>query len=234
MNSLESAQTKLDLGDKQPVIFCDFDGTITDNDNIIAIMEHFNPEGWTGLVEQLTNKEISLQNCVGSMFGLLPSSRHQEIADYAIQNAKIRKGFPELLQFAEKHGIPFLVTSGGIDFFLKPILKPYLNQIKHVYCNESDFNGAQIEILWPHSCDEHCANQGCGMCKTSIIRSYPGENYFRILIGDSISDFEGAKIADLVFSRSHLTDLCEELKLPHFAFTDFFSVIETINKAITK
>ena len=36
---------------KERIIFCDFDGTITVNDNIVAIMKHFNPEGWEGIVE---------------------------------------------------------------------------------------------------------------------------------------------------------------------------------------
>ena len=37
---------------KERIIFCDFDGTITVNDNIVAIMKHFNPEGWEGIVER--------------------------------------------------------------------------------------------------------------------------------------------------------------------------------------
>ena len=38
---------------KERIIFCDFDGTITVNDNIVAIMKHFNPDGWEGIVEQI-------------------------------------------------------------------------------------------------------------------------------------------------------------------------------------
>ena len=34
------------LREEEYIIFCDFDGTITENDNIIAIIRHFNPPGW--------------------------------------------------------------------------------------------------------------------------------------------------------------------------------------------
>ena len=32
---------------RKPLIICDFDGTITTNDNIISIMKQFAPEEWT-------------------------------------------------------------------------------------------------------------------------------------------------------------------------------------------
>ncbi|ANE47922.1 2-hydroxy-3-keto-5-methylthiopentenyl-1-phosphate phosphatase [Paenibacillus swuensis] len=226
--------TSVEAGSKAPVLFCDFDGTITENDNIIAIMEHFQPEGWKELVEQLTAKQISLQQCVGSMFRLFPSTMRDEVADFAIANARIREGFEELLTFCGEQQIPFLVTSGGIDFFLQPILKPFEGRIDRIYCNGSNFSGEQMEITWPYACDEHCANGACGMCKTSIIRGFDADKHYRILIGDSISDFEGAKIADLVFSRSHLTELCEELELPHIPFTTFHDVLRHLKPAVTR
>ncbi|MFD2612080.1 2-hydroxy-3-keto-5-methylthiopentenyl-1-phosphate phosphatase [Paenibacillus gansuensis] len=232
--STHTEETSVNTGSKQPVLFCDFDGTITENDNILAIMEHFQPEGWKEMVDKLTSKQISLMDCVGSMFRLFPSSMRDEVASFAINNAKIRAGFEELLAYCKEQHIPFLVTSGGIDFFLKPILAPYESSIDRIYCNGSDFSGSHMEILWPHACDAECVNQGCGMCKTSIIRSFASDQYFRILIGDSISDFEGAKIADLVFSRSHLTELCEELQLPHIAFGTFHDVLGHLKKAVTR
>mgnify|MGYP005845266115 FL=1 len=39
----------------QSVIFCDFDGTVTEKDNIVAIMEEFSPEGWQPIVNEIFN-----------------------------------------------------------------------------------------------------------------------------------------------------------------------------------
>ncbi|MCR8634926.1 2-hydroxy-3-keto-5-methylthiopentenyl-1-phosphate phosphatase [Paenibacillus radicis (ex Xue et al. 2023)] len=211
------------------VIFCDFDGTITVNDNIVAIMKHFQPAGWDVLVEQVISKTISIREGVGRMFALLPTSRKQEVIDYSINNVKIRDGFSKLLEYCKQQNITFLVTSGGIDFFVYPVLYAFPIVKENIYCNASDFSGSHIEIVWPHVCDDQCHNN-CGMCKTTIIRGYPSDKYERILIGDSVTDFEGAKLADTVFARSHLIDLCKDLGLNYYPFENFHEVIERLKE----
>jgi len=216
---------------RPPVLFCDFDGTITLSDNIIAVMKHFNPQGWDTIVQEIIAETKSVKQGVGEMFALLPSSMKEEVADYILTNAGIRDGFRELLVWCKENDVPFYVTSGGIDFFVRPLLAPFGIPDDHIYCNGSDFSGESIRITWPHDCDEHCDNRGrCGMCKTAVIRRFPEDRYFRILIGDSVTDFPGAKIVDLVFSRSHLTDKCRELGLPHIPFDTFHDVIHHLKQ----
>ncbi|MCU6795710.1 2-hydroxy-3-keto-5-methylthiopentenyl-1-phosphate phosphatase [Paenibacillus sp. WQ 127069] len=214
---------------RKRIIFCDFDGTITVNDNIVAIMKHFKPDGWESLVEQVISKKMTIREGVGQMFALLPTSRRQEVIDYAINNVTIRDGFAELLAYCKEQRIEFYVTSGGIDFFVYPVLSVFPIPDDHIYCNASNFNGSHIEIVWPHACDEHCHND-CGMCKTTIIRRYSPDDYERILIGDSVTDFEGAKLVETVFARSHLIDLCSELGLNYFPFNDFHEVIQRLEE----
>ncbi|MUT65432.1 2-hydroxy-3-keto-5-methylthiopentenyl-1-phosphate phosphatase [Paenibacillus sp. NEAU-GSW1] len=218
---------------KKRIIFCDFDGTITVNDNIVAIIRHFNPPGWEQIVEKIVALEISIRDGVGQLFRLLPSSMQKEVVEYGISNARIRDGFAELLSYCKGNDIEFFVTSGGIDFFVYPILERFGISPDHIYCNGSDFSGDQIEITWPNPCDEHCQND-CGMCKTTIMRRYPKSDFERILIGDSVTDFEGAKLADLVFSRSILTDKCRELGLPHVEFNDFHDIIRQLKQERTE
>ncbi|MFD0670362.1 2-hydroxy-3-keto-5-methylthiopentenyl-1-phosphate phosphatase [Cohnella sp. GCM10027633] len=215
---------------RPPVLFCDFDGTITLSDNIVAVMKHFNPPGWETIVGDIVGGRKSLQDGVGEMFALFPSSMKDEVKSYILESAGIREGFPELLQWCKDHNVPFYVTSGGIDFFIEPLLAPFGIPADHIYCNGSDFDGDRMRITWPHECDDECDNGACGMCKTTVIRRFPKEEYFRILIGDSITDFEGAKIVDLVFSRSHLTDRCRELGYPHIPFETFHDVIRNLEQ----
>lgn len=212
---------------KKRIVFCDFDGTITVNDNIIAILRHFNPEGWEDIAKRTIATEISVKDGVGQLFHLLPASLEREVVEFSISNARIREGFAEFLAYCKDNDIEFYVTSGGIDFFVYPVLEPFGIPHDHIFCNSSDFSGDRIEILWPNSCDEHCSND-CGMCKTTIMRRFPSERYERIIIGDSVTDFEGAKLADKVYSRSHLTTKCEELGLPHTEFETFHDIINAM------
>lgn len=212
---------------KRPIVFCDFDGTITLSDNIVAIMKHFDPPGWQPIVDDIVAGRRSIRQGVGELFALFASDRREEMTRYVLESAGIRPGFAELLALCKEKDIPFYVTSGGIDFFLKPLLEPFDIAEDHIYCNAADFTRERIEIVWPHPCDEHC-HTDCGMCKTRVIRRYPADSHYRILIGDSVTDFEGAKLADLIFARSHLAERCRELGLPFHAYDTFHDVIAVL------
>jgi 2-hydroxy-3-keto-5-methylthiopentenyl-1-phosphate phosphatase len=215
---------------KRIAIFCDFDGTITERDMIITIMEKFGAPGWDKIKDQILGQDITIQSGVGQMFAGIPSSNRDAVAAFAQEVAVIRAGFAEFLTFCKEQGIDFWVTSGGIDFFVLPLLEPF--QIENpIYCNGSSFSGETIEILWPHACDEHCDN-GCGMCKPSVLRKFPEEDLFKVVIGDSITDLQAAKQADLVLARSFLLKKCEEFELPHAAFTTFYDCIAVLKDII--
>ncbi|MBD8497568.1 2-hydroxy-3-keto-5-methylthiopentenyl-1-phosphate phosphatase [Paenibacillus arenosi] len=216
---------------KKKVIFCDFDGTITANDNIVALIKHFNPEGWRDIVEDVLAERITIRDGVGQMFALLPASMKDQVIRQAIDQAVIRPGFKEFLAFCKQHEIEFYVTSGGIDFFVYPLLEPFDIPHNHIYCNGSDFSGENIRITWPHACQEPCTND-CGMCKTTIVRQFPAEQYERIVIGDSVTDFAAAKLVEFVYARAQLIDKCEELGLPHATFDTFHDIVEHLSASI--
>ncbi|MGG4032632.1 2-hydroxy-3-keto-5-methylthiopentenyl-1-phosphate phosphatase [Paenibacillus cisolokensis] len=219
-------------GGKRDIIFCDFDGTITVNDNIIAIIRHFDPPGWQPVVDDIIHQRKSVRQGVGELFRMLPSAKRREVTEFAVSQAKIRDGFAELLDYCRENDIEFLVTSGGIDFFVYPVLEPFGIPKENIFCNGSDFSGERIEITWPNACDSECSND-CGMCKPTVIRRYPPSAYNRMLIGDSVTDFAGAKLVDLVFSRAQLTEKCRELGLPHIEFETFHDVIRHLRQERT-
>lgn len=213
---------------KQPILFCDFDGTVTETDNIIAIMKKFNPPGWEAIKEDVLAQRRSIRSGVGEMFAMLPSSLKEDIVQFVLEHARLRSGFPEFVRFAQDHGIPLYIVSGGIDFFVHPMLEGLVDQA-NIYCNGSDFSGETIRILWPHACDESCQND-CGLCKPAILKQYPKERYHRIVIGDSITDLAAAKQADEVFARDFLVKKCEELAIAHTPFNTFYDIISSLEQ----
>ncbi|WML56994.1 2-hydroxy-3-keto-5-methylthiopentenyl-1-phosphate phosphatase [Neobacillus sp. PS2-9] len=215
----------------KPVIYCDFDGTITESDNIIAIMKQFAPPEWVEIKDLILSRQISVNEGVGKLFSLLPSNKKKEITEFAIENAKIRPGFKEFVGYVREKGIPLYIVSGGIDFFVHPILAEYA-PFDGVYCNHSDFSEETINILWPHECDSSC-NNDCGCCKPSIMRKLNNSTEsFKIVIGDSVTDLEAAKHADFVLARDLLQEKCVEWGINHQGFHTFFDCIEEINKRI--
>ncbi|MEW9050256.1 MAG: 2-hydroxy-3-keto-5-methylthiopentenyl-1-phosphate phosphatase [Neobacillus sp.] len=216
---------------RKPVIYCDFDGTITESDNIIAIMKKFNPPNWEVIKDQILSREISISEGVGNLFAMLPSEMKEEITRFAVDNARIREGFEEFVAYLRNEGIPLYIVSGGIDFFVFPIIEKF-GPFDGVYCNQADFSGDYIKILWPYPCDATC-NNDCGCCKPTIIRELSkNQEYENIVIGDSVTDLEAAKQADFVLAREMLEEKCEEWGLPYQGFTTFFDCIKAIKKRI--
>lgn len=197
-------------------VFCDFDGTITNNDNIMSIMEKFAPPEAEEVKNKILSQELSIQEGVSQLFQFIPTNLHDDIIQFLIETAEIRSGFHEFIQFVKKNNISFYVISGGMDFFVYPLLQGIIPK-EQIYCNETDFSAEFITVKWPHSCDDYCQNH-CGLCKSSLIRKLSDTNDFHIVIGDSITDLQAAKQADKVFARDFLITKCEE---NHIAYTPF-------------
>ena len=89
-------------------------------------------------------------------------------------------------------------------------------------------------MIYPNSRDEECAKyktQGCGRCKPSVMRKVAKEDHYKIVIGDSLSDFE-TKLADIVLARDHLIQRCEELHVPYRPFTTFHDCLKIVQELV--
>ncbi|TYS13778.1 2-hydroxy-3-keto-5-methylthiopentenyl-1-phosphate phosphatase [Rossellomorea vietnamensis] len=214
---------------KKLKIYCDFDGTITTTDNIISLMKQFAPPEWISIKDDILAQKTSIKEGVGEMFRLLPSSSRAKLIDYLLDTHQLRTGFIDFIEWSNQNNIDLKIVSGGIDFFVEPILEGIVPNEK-IFCNSSDFSGDTIRITWPYSCDEHCSNE-CGCCKTSIIRNDSEKGDYIIVIGDSITDLEGAKMADLVLAcDDFLAGKCEELGLNYLSFETFDEVISILKE----
>ena len=213
---------------KKLIIFSDFDGTITERDVIVMIMEKFAPPEWVEIKDKILYKRsITLKDGVEKLFSLIKSSKKSEIVDFVKKEAKIRAGFDELLDFCKKENIDFHVISGGLDFFVAPVLEPYRNRLK-IFCNSGSFKSEKIKIDYkylPKNCSL-CGN--CGCCKIEVIEEHPKKRFSRILIGDSLTDLAASKVADIVFARGDLIKYLEQDKIAYIPFNNFHEVKEQL------
>ncbi len=205
------------------IVFSDFDGTITQQDVIMSIMEHFAPPIWKEIKDKIFSKEITISEGVAKLFSLIPSSKKDEIVKWCLENIKIRDGFKDFLKYLKEKNVPFIVLSGGLDFYIYPILEPYKNLITEIYCNEADFSKKFIKVKFKYSCDPLC-NEDCGMCKTSVIRKYKKKYKEVIYIGDSITDIESSKIADVVFAQGYLAKILDKIGIKYFKYETFYDI----------
>jgi 2-hydroxy-3-keto-5-methylthiopentenyl-1-phosphate phosphatase len=213
---------------RQVVIFCDFDGTAAEQEIIVSLFQAFGPPGWEAVRDAIVAGTMSVREGVGGIFARIPSYRVPEMVEYARRIATLRRGFREFLEYGQVHGHRFLLTSGGVDFFIYPLLDGLLLR-DQIYCNGSDCSGPTVRILWPHGCDEQCLAD-CGMCKPTIMRRFPPEQYRRVVVGDGVTDLQAAKLADLVVARDLLAVKCGEAGIPYEPFETFYDVMAVLDR----
>ncbi|TDM00866.1 MtnX-like HAD-IB family phosphatase [Macrococcus carouselicus] len=209
------------------IIACDFDGTVTAADTIVAIMQKFAPDKSEPILKKVLAQQISVQEGVTDLFQLLESAKKEAIIDYVLNEVELRPGFQQLLDTAERLDIPFYIISGGMHFFIEPILGQF-NGIAAVYANEVDFQEHYMKVEWTHLCDEHCESGGCGTCKPSIVRQLSNEKV--IAIGDSVTDIKLSQIADILFTTDKLSDYAYEQGIQHIPFETFDEVAEKLKE----
>lgn len=213
---------------RQVVIFCDFDGTVAEQEVIVSLFEAFAPPEWEAVRDAVIGGTMSVRAGVGHLFAQIPSRRVPEMVAYARRIAAFRPGFREFLEYCRAHGHQFLLTSGGIDFFIYPLLDGLLPR-DQIYCNGSDVSGPTVRILWPYACDDQC-QADCGMCKPSIMRRFPPDRYLRVVVGDGVTDLEAARLADRVMARDLLALRCEQAGIVYEPFETFYDVMAALDR----
>jgi len=224
-----------DRATRRTVIFCDFDGTITEKDMIVAVCEKFCPPEWKTIATEIMERRKSVKVGVSELFALIPSSKKEQIIAFAKEKVRYRKGFPEFLDYCKHHHLPFVVCSGGIDFFLKPLLEPFRSKIDRIVCLPSDCSGPTIRLDHPYACES------CGTCKVKVMKEYDNgwgqaphtprsQTPLKVLIGDGITDVHGASEADIVFARNGLKGYLDQDAIAYTAFENFHDIIGRMSR----
>ena len=149
---------------KTPIIFSDFDGTITERDVIFIVMEKFAPPKWIQIKDKvLYERTITLKEGVEKLFNLVDSSKKNEIIKYVKEKVKLRQGFTEFLNFCKNEKFEFNVLSGGLDFHIEPVLEDFKDKLK-IFCNKANFNSEKIKIDYKYLPKDCSLCGDCGFC----------------------------------------------------------------------
>ncbi|MGL4522463.1 MAG: MtnX-like HAD-IB family phosphatase [Bacilli bacterium] len=209
-------------------IFCDFDGTITTTENMVTLINKFVSPELQETKKKIYNKEISIRTGVETMFHSIPSSELPAMVNHVLDTAIFRPGWETFLDYIKKQDVEFYVVSGGFTFFIEPLLKN-AQAIDGIFANEIDASNPFLTVNWPYACEAHCSND-CGLCKVKVMEQHSTSADFTIVIGDSITDLQAAKKADVVFARDFLIKCCRNDNIPFYEFRTFHDIIEQLEK----
>ena len=204
-------------------ILIDFDGTVTEHDMGVSLLDAFAVEDWRRFARMRDAGLIVGRECLASEFSCLPSDREGEMARFVREKAVVRPGLQELVELCRANGIPLNVASSGLGFYIRSVLSSQGLTDVPVFSSQAKFDaGERVRVVYDE-CPEVC--DSVGACKCYHALKYAGMGYTVASVGDGFSDTCLASNADYVFACGILQSHCEANGIPYFPFTNFHDVI---------
>lgn len=207
------------------IVFCDFDGTITEEETAVAMMVQFAPEMSAKILPQIFDRTLPLKIGVPQIWESIPASRYPEMVAVS-RTKKIRSGFRELLDFLATLDIPLVVVSSGLRFMIETILGDLVTRLEAIYALDVDPSGEYLRL------NSDFIGEIELMDKVKVIAQYRPD--LTIAIGDSVTDVNMAMQADLVFAQSPLTQYLAAQQKAYISWDNFFDVRDYLANYLAK
>jgi 2,3-diketo-5-methylthio-1-phosphopentane phosphatase len=202
-----------------PVVFIDFDNTITRGDVLDRVIERFSPsKDWSRWEEEWQAGRMTTVECLERQVEGLKVSREELTA--FMSTVELDSGFAPLVRWARRHGVEIRILSDNFAPLIAPILRRHRLGDVPFFANDLAFGDASVQAGFPYR-DPGCPR--CAHCKATHLRAAKGRT--RVFIGDGLSDVCPALVADLVFAKD---SLAAELARRSTAFEPFASLSDVI------
>lgn len=217
-------------------VVCDFDGTATVHDIGDEISKHFCGADYLALQKKLfAEGKLTTRAIIQSIYTPIRAPEAEVVA-FALQAAKLRPGFRELVAAARDRGAPFFLASGGLRQYVEAVIAAQLPKDLgahvQVRANEAVFSPQGLRVTYPGDEESRAAGcEVCGSCKRVAVAEArrTGAKYV-IGIGDGFADRCLVQFADRTYARegSFLHHYCQDHQLACTPFTDLYVAAEAV------
>ncbi len=199
-----------------PIVFCDFDGTITQADTLQAVCERFAPAATRDVLAAIATGACSLRAGVPRLIGSLRTEDAADIRRFVCR-LPLRAGFGSFLLRMRERKVPVVVLSSGMDFCVAARLAPWQALIQSIHALPVAFGDPYLRAC------PSLADPAEALPKTAFMQRYPGHP--KILIGDSFSDQRAALQADCVFARGRLLHYLRRRRVSAVPYRNFHDIL---------
>ncbi|MHA1975970.1 MAG: MtnX-like HAD-IB family phosphatase [Candidatus Hodarchaeales archaeon] len=210
------------------IVLSDFDGTIIVEDSALHILELYGVGDWRKYDEQLSNDEISLEECLSKQFSSI-NKTPEEILNAVTDSFMFRSNFRNFVMYCESLQIPLVIVSAGLDFVINHFLtKVNMNNHIPVISGITKFDSNQYSFNFPALKYTESKN-----FKEDQVIYYQEQGYNVIYIGDGSGDFYAVKRADITYvvKESELSRMCRQNEVKYHSFLDFQTIILALNSS---
>lgn len=213
---------------KKTVLISDFDGTISKADFFHMVIDRLlkkeDIKPWNDYLE----KKITHVEALARIFAKVRLSR-EEMDDF-IQTIEIDEYVPQTFELCKQLDIPIYICSAGMDYYILKRIPDLIEKYnitvianRAQYSQETGFDMRRLPE------DSPFYNYEIGVSKEGLVEHLKKQGFYVIFAGDGRPDIKAAKIADTVFAKDMLLELCKEKNIKTLVFNDFSNIIQFIN-----
>ena len=202
-------------------VFLDFDGTITQHDSCVHLLNRTAGDSWRAVEDLWRSGTIGSRECLQRQWDLIGTRDEQEIRRI-VREVPLDPGFRPLIRALVSAGAEIVVLSDGYGFYAEEV------------CQPDGLTLISNRIDWPSwsltfpGISASCDCPGCGTCKPAAIRAAKQAGRTTVLVGDGASDRGGAAVADRVFATADLAAWCLATGLDYHPFGSLADVMSAL------
>ncbi|HLY37652.1 MAG TPA: HAD-IB family phosphatase [Candidatus Binatia bacterium] len=207
-------------------VFTDFDGTITDRDSLVFLIERLGGgrRHLAASARQRRDGRLSLRREIATNMRTIRAPWSEATA---LLRAHVRMdpAFPACAAWCATHGVPLTVLSGGFA------------EIVALYLDAAVFPGVEVfaNTLHPDERGWRCVfrdRSDAGHDKAEAVHNAQSRGRYTIFVGDGISDHEAAAVADEVFAKAPLAAWCRRQAIPCREIRSFADVVARLDARV--
>lgn len=215
-----------------PILFLDFDGTISRRDAVDAILETYADPRWLTFESEWRAGQIGSRDCLRAQLSLVRASRQQ--IDRLLDEIGIDEELVALLETCVARGVPVHIVSDGFDYCIRRILSHAGKRVaallrgSHVCAAHLESRGHLWRTEFPFF--HQTCGHGCATCKPAVMRLLNRTNAPAIFVGDGLSDRYAVESADIVFAKDGLAEYCGKQVLEYSPYRNLADVAACIDR----
>lgn len=219
----------------KPVVFLDFDGTISRVDVVDAILDRYADPEWERVERDWKAGRIGSRACLAGQLALVRATQGE--VDALLSAVEVDPGFLPLMAVCAAAGVRSHIISDGFDYCIDRILKrlPASHQrmlaavsvcSSHLEPEPPDRWKTAFRYM-----DSECEH-GCATCKPAVMAALSPAGAPSIFVGDGLSDRYAAAAADVVFAKDKLAAYCAEQGIAFNRYDTLADAAELVARGI--
>ena len=202
-------------------IFTDFDGTISQTDSLVWLLDRYIGPSWLEIEERVENGSLSEEEGLRAEVSLLKAPLAQA-RDLVLAHVPLDPSFAGFASYCRSRDWPLEIISGGLAPLIRALLARAGLADLPLACNDLAFDEDGHWRVVPASSPR--INELCNHCKSHWLVAAKRAGERIVYIGDGTTDRCPAGHADLLFAKGGLREWCARRSLPHQPFEHFAGI----------